>query len=127
MNGSVIEWTYDVHSRFYTANNTNLLPLGSSLFRTGPTIISGGVFTSMATANLSSNALNRTMLECSDGTNSSSVLLNLRGTCIYTVAPCWSCCPHNGVCLPLFINVPSSVPSAMQRRFDRVKRSVNEP
>ena len=80
MNGSAIGWIYNnAHSRFYSTNDTSVVPLGSNPFRTGPTSISGGVSTSMATANLSSNALNGTRLQCSNGTNSSSVLLNLKG------------------------------------------------
>ena len=81
VNGNAIGWVYNTSaSNFYSTNDADVLPLGLSPFRTGPTIISGGVSTSMVTANLSSNALNGTRLECSDGgTNSSSVLLNLKG------------------------------------------------
>ena len=94
VNGSGIGWVYNASaSNFYLANDTNMVPLIPSPFRTGPTIISGGVSTSMATGNLSSNAFNGTRLNCEDGgINSASVVFNLTGNTSRFYYACLECC-----------------------------------
>lgn len=65
-------------SQFYFSNVTNQVSLGSSPFKIGPITISGGMTTSEASVNLTSS-LNGTTLECSDGTEQNSSLLNVLG------------------------------------------------
>ena len=79
-NGTAIGWLYGPASRFYLANNSLLLPLGSSPFRTGPTVIGFSAATSMAWANISNLTYNETELQCSDGSGSEAVItINIKG------------------------------------------------